>query len=324
MHLYSQKLSVVVPCYNEEQTLEAFCKELFSAFKRLQTTYSTLDFEVVFVNDGSKDKTLKMIKNTPKETGLSSISRVYYLSFSRNFGKEAGMYAGLQATTGDYITLMDADLQDPPSLLPEMFSKLLTNEFDSVAMRRVSREGEPPVRSFFAKIFYKIINKISDADIVDGARDYRLMTRQMVDAVLSLHERNRFTKGIFGWVGFRTFWFEYEHTDRIAGETKFRFWSLFKYAIEGIVSFSSMPLALASAAGVFISLIAVVFMIILLIRAAVFGDPVSGWPSLMCTVLFVGGLQLLGVGILGAYLARTYTETKKRPIYIVKDEGHVE
>ncbi len=319
-----KRLSVVVPCYNEAATLDAFCAALTASFQGISKKYPHISFEVVFINDGSTDATLDLIKTAPQTSGLSVLAQVRYFSFSRNFGKEAGMYAGLTAATGDYVTTMDADLQDPPALLREMLSILFSGQYDSVAMRRVSRKGEPPIRSFFARAFYKLINRISDADIVDGARDFRLMSRQMVDAVLSLQERNRFTKGIFGWVGFKTYWLEYEHTDRIAGETSFSFWSLFKYAIEGIVSFSSTPLAISSAVGIFLSFIAVIFMIVLLVRAAIFGDAVAGWPSLMCTVLFVGGLQLLGIGVLGAYQARTYTETKKRPIYIVKEEGEIE
>lgn len=315
------RISIVVPCYNEESTLSAFSTELKIALQALQTKYPELACEVIFVNDGSRDKTSDLIKTAPCNTGLANEAEVHYIDFSRNYGKEAAMFAGLQKTTGDFVAIMDADLQDPPMLLPKMFDILWNQGCDSVAMRRVSRKGEPPIRSFFARVFYKVINKISDVDIVDGARDYRLMTRQMTDAVLSLHERNRFTKGIFGWVGFETYWFEYENTSRIAGESKFTFWSLCKYATQGITSFSSVPLAGASVAGVLLSFIAIIFMLVVIVRAMLFGDPVAGWPSLMCVILFVGSLQLLGIGILGTYLARTYTETKQRPLYVIKAEG---
>ena len=245
---------------------------------------------------------------------------MHYLSFSRNFGKEAAIYAGLQHAKGDFVVLMDADLQDPPALLDEMYTAITEEGYDSVATRRVSRKGEPPIRSFFARMFYKLINKISKADIVDGARDYRLMTRQMVDAILSMSEYNRFSKGIFGWVGFRTKWLAYENVERVAGETKWSFWKLFLYSMEGIIAFSTTPLALASVFGFLLCLVAVVAVLFIIVRTLVWGDPVSGWPSLVCIITFIGGIQLFCMGILGQYLAKTYLETKKRPIYILREE----
>lgn len=279
----------------------------------MSTTFQ-LDFEILFINDGSHDKTLQILRRAAQED-----KRIRYISFARNFGKEAAMYAGFQNCTGDYAAVMDADMQDPPSLLPEMYQALQSGEYDSVATRRVTRKGEPPIRSFFARCFYKLINRISDADIVDGARDFRLMTRQMVDAILSMTEYNRFSKGIFGWVGFRTKWLPYENVERVAGETKWSFWKLFLYSLEGITAFSTAPLAIASIAGILLCIVALLFVCVVLVKTLAFGDAVGGWPSMMCVILFLGGVQLFCMGILGQYLAKTYLETKKRPIYIVQE-----
>ena len=273
-----------------------------------------LDVEVIYVDDGSKDRTVEEVKKL-RETS----ERVHLISFSRNFGKEAGIYAGFQKAKGDYVVMMDADLQDPPSLLPEMFS-YIEKGYDSVATRRVSRKGEPPIRSFFARMFYKIMNKISQTDIVDGARDYRLMTRQVVDAILSMCEYNRFSKGIFGWVGFETKWLEYENVERVHGETKWNFWKLFLYSIEGITAFSTAPLAIASFMGVVFCMIAFAAILFIIVRTLIWGDPVGGWPSLVCIICLVSGVQLLCLGIVGQYLSKTYMEVKQRPIYLVKEE----
>ena len=279
----------------------------------MSTTFQ-LDFEILFINDGSRDKTLQILRRAAQED-----KRIRYISFARNFGKEAAMYAGFQNCTGDYAAVMDADMQDPPSLLPEMYQALQSGEYDSVATRRVTRKGEPPIRSFFARCFYKLINRISDADIVDGARDFRLMTRQMVDAILSMTEYNRFSKGIFGWVGFRTKWLPYENVERVAGETKWSFWKLFLYSLEGITAFSTAPLAIASIAGILLCIVALLFVCVVLVKTLAFGDAVGGWPSMMCVILFLGGVQLFCMGILGQYLAKTSLETKKRPSYIVQE-----
>ena len=273
-----------------------------------------LDVEVIYVDDGSKDNTVEEVKKL-----RAKAEHVHLISFSRNFGKEAGIYAGFQKAKGDYVVMMDADLQDPPSLLPEMFS-YIEEGYDSVATRRVSRKGEPPIRSFFARMFYKIMNRISQADIVDGARDYRLMTRQVVDAILSMCEYNRFSKGIFGWVGYKTKWLEYENVERVHGETKWNFWKLFLYSIEGITAFSTAPLAIASLIGVCFCLIAFITIIIIIVKTVLWGDPVGGWPSLVCIICLISGVQLLCLGIVGQYLSRTYMEVKKRPIYLVKEE----
>ena len=270
--------------------------------------------ELIFINDGSKDNTLSVLRDFAKND-----PSVRYLSFSRNFGKEAAMYAGLKHATGGYVALMDADLQHPPSMLSEMYEGLQSGEYDCVAARRMNRNGEPPLRSFFARCFYKLINKISDTEIVDGACDFRMMTRQMVDAILSMGEYNRFSKGIFGWVGFRTKWLPYENVERVAGETKWSFWSLLLYSMQGIVGFSTVPLALASVLGVVLCVIALIMVIYIIIKTLLFGDPVSGWPSLACMVMFMGGIQLFCIGILGQYLAKTYLETKHRPIYILAE-----
>ena len=269
-------------------------------------------FEYLFVNDGSKDNTLNILKDLAKKD-----DRVIYLSLSRNFGKESAMYAGFCNAKGDYITTMDADMQDPPSLLPKMLEIIESGEYDSVATRRVSRKGEPPIRSFFARLFYKIINRISDADIVDGARDYRLMKREMVDAIIAMGEYNRFSKGIFGWIGFKTYWMQYENIERVAGETKWSFWKLFKYSLDGIINFSQAPLSVASWSGIILTLFSFIFIIFVIVRKIIFGDPVAGWPSLVCIITFIGGIQLFCMGIIGQYLSKTYLEVKKRPHYII-------
>lgn len=308
-----ERVTMVIPCYNEQEALPYFLKEIRLVADRMSAAKDVV-FEFLFVNDGSKDRTLDILR----EAALVD-KRVRYISFSRNFGKEAAMYAGLKNATGDYVAIMDADMQDPPALLPEMYEALQSGEYDSVATRRVDRKGEPPVRSFFARGFYKIINRISDADIVDGARDFRLMKRQMVDAILSMNEYNRFSKGIFGWVGFRTKWLPYENVERVAGETKWSFWKLFKYSLQGIIAFSTAPLAIASVLGVILCFAAFLMIVVIVVKTLAFGDPVGGWPSLACITLFLGGIQLLCIGILGQYLAKTYLEAKHRPIYIVAE-----
>ena len=305
-----ETISVIVPCYYEQESLPYFYKEIDKVSKEMKE----VSFEFIFVNDGSKDKTLSILKEY-----ASRDERVKYISFSRNFGKEAAIYAGFEACKGDYVTLMDADLQDPPSLLPTMYKAIKEEGYDSVATRRATRKGEPPVRSFFAKMFYKIINRISDADIVDGARDYRLMSRAMVDTILSMGEYNRFSKGIFGWIGFDTKWIEYENVERVAGETKWSFWKLFKYSLEGITAFSIEPLQIASVFGIIFSFIALIMIIVIIVRTLIFGDPTSGWPSLVCIIMLIGGIQLICIGILGQYLSKTYLETKHRPIYVTKE-----
>ena len=305
-----EKISVIVPCFNEEDSLPFFYEEI----NKVSNEMNEVSFEFLFVDDGSKDRTLSILKEYAFKD-----ERVKYISFSRNFGKEAAIYAGLKNSCGDYVVIMDADLQDPPSLLPKMYQAVSEEGYDSAATRRVSRKGEPPVRSFFARLFYKIMNRISDADIMDGARDYRLMNRKMVDAILSMCEYNRFSKGIFGWIGFDTKWIEYENVERVAGETKWSFWKLFKYSIEGITAFSIEPLQIASVFGVLFSFIALIMIIVIIVRTLVFGDPTSGWPSLVCIIMLIGGIQLLCIGILGQYLAKTYLETKNRPIYISKE-----
>ena len=305
-----EKISVIVSCYNEEESIPLFYKEMNSVSKQMDY----VDFEFMFVNDGSSDNTLNELKDLAHKD-----NRVRFISFSRNFGKEAAMYAGLEHVTGDYITLMDADLQDPPSMLPVMYKYIKENDYDQVGTRRVTRKGEPPIRSFFARMFYKIINKMSKVEMVDGARDYRLMTRQVVDSILQLKEYNRYSKGLFSFVGFKTKWLEYENVQRVAGETKWSFWKLFKYAIEGIVAFTTAPLSMAAILGVIICLIAFIGIIVIIVKTLAFGDPTGGWPSMVCILLFVSGIQLLCMGIIGQYLAKTYLETKKRPIYIIKE-----
>lgn len=306
------KISIVIPCYNEEQALPLFHKEIE---KIVKTDFENIEIEYIFVNDGSKDKTLDIIRELSKKD-----NKIRYISFSRNFGKEAAMFAGLEASTGNYITLMDSDLQDPPSLLKKMYDILVENkEYDSVGTRRVTRKGEPLIRSFFAKIFYKLINKISKIEMVDGARDYRLMNRQMVDAIISLKEYNRYSKGLFSFVGFETKWIEYENIERVAGETKWSFWKLFKYALEGITAFSVTPLILSSLIGLVFCIVAFILILIIIIKTIVFSDPTDGWPSLVCIIFFVSGVQLFSLGIIGQYLSKTYLEVKNRPIYIIKE-----
>lgn len=305
-------LTAIVPCYNEEENVRDFYDEFIKNKDFFQSR--ELDYEILFIDDGSKDNTVSEVKK------LKEIDpKVRLVSFSRNFGKEAGIYAGLDKSKGDYVVFMDADLQDPPSLLPEML-KYIEEGYDSVATRRVTRKGEPPIRSFFARNFYKLMKKMSKTEVVDGARDYRLMTRQVADAILSMQEYNRFTKGIFGWVGFETKWIEFENVERRKGETKWSFWSLFIYALEGITSFSTAPLALAAFVGAFFCVVAFVAIIFVIVRAAIFGDPTSGWPSLVCIILLIAGVQLFCIGIVGQYLAKTYLEVKRRPIYIIKEE----
>lgn len=305
-------LSVIVPCYNEEENIFDFYNELMKNEPFLKKR--GLDVELIYIDDGSKDKTVEKIKEL-----IQKDTRVHLLSFSRNFGKEAALYAGLKKAKGDYVVLMDSDLQDPPSLLPDML-RYIDEGYDSVATRRVTRKGEPVIRSWFARMFYKIMNHISRTEIVDGARDYRLMTRQVVDAILSMTEYNRFTKGIFGWVGYETKWLEYENIERKKGETKWSFWKLFLYSIDGITAFSTVPLAIASIMGVLFCVFAFLFIIVIIVRKLIFGDPTSGWPSLVCIILLVSGVQLFCLGIVGQYLSKTYMEVKRRPIYLVKEE----
>lgn len=306
-------LSIVVPCYNEQEALPYFYKEICRVAEQMKSSHGA-DFEFIFVDDGSKDKTLSIARELHKQD-----ARVRYISFSRNFGKEAGILAGLEASKGDYVAMMDADLQDPPALLPQMLDALLKEDYDCAATRRTNRKGEPPIRSFFARMFYKIINRLSDADIVDGARDYRLMRRRMVDAILALPEYNRFSKGIFGWVGFKTKWLEYVNVERVAGETKWSFWKLFLYSLEGIVAFTTAPLALASLIGIVFCVLAFVMILFIIVRTLLFGDPTSGWPSLVCIIFLCSGVQLFCMGVLGQYLAKTYMEVKHRPVYIVRE-----
>lgn len=303
-------VTLIVPCYNEEASLPIFYNEVCTVAESI----SDYDVSLLLVNDGSKDKTLSIMRELSQKD-----ARVRYISFSRNFGKEAAMYAGFCNAKGDYVAVMDADMQDPPSLLPQMLEILESGEYDSVATRRVTREGEPPIRSFFARMFYRIINKISDADIVDGARDFRLMKREMVDAIVAMCEYNRFSKGIFGWIGFKTHWLPYKNIERVAGETKWNFWSLFKYSIDGIVNFSQAPLSIASLMGLFLTLVSFFAVLFIVVRRLLFGDPVAGWASTACIILFMGGLQLLCMGIMGQYMAKTYLEVKKRPHYIIAE-----
>lgn len=303
-------LSVVAPCYNEEEALPYFYQEITKIAKEMKE----VNFEFILVNDGSKDATLETMKELS-----SRDKRVRYISFSRNFGKEAAMYAGLEAARGDYITLMDVDLQDPPELLKEMYQGITEEGYDCIGTRRVTRKGEPPIRSFFARMFYRLINKMSKVQLVDGARDYRLMTRQMVDAILSLKEYKRFSKGLFSFVGFKTKWLEYENVERVAGETTWNFWKLFIYAIDGITAFSTAPLVMSAVIGIIFCLISFILIVLIILKTMIYGDPVSGWPSLVCIIFMVSGIQLFCMGIMGQYLANTYLETKKRPIYIIKE-----
>lgn len=305
-------LSIIVPCYNEEENVSYFYEELIK-----NDTYFAaegVDLEILYVDDGSKDRTVEEVKKLRERD-----ERVHLLSFSRNFGKESAMYAGLENAKGDFVAIMDVDLQDPPSLLPEMFEQIKQG-YDSVATRRVTRKGEPPIRSFFARCFYRLMKKISKTEIMDGARDFRLMKRSMVDAIVSMTEYNRFTKGIFGWVGFKTKWIEFENVERVKGETKWSFWKLFIYSLDGIMAFSTVPLMISSVLGVLFCLLAFAMIIFIIVRKILFGDPVSGWPSLVCIILMVSGVQFFCTGILGQYLAKTYMEVKRRPIYILREK----
>lgn len=305
-----EKISIIVPCYNEEEAMPLFYDEIC----KTASTFDKVDFEFIFVNDGSRDRTLEVARDLAKKD-----KRVRYISFSRNFGKEAAMLAGLEYSVGDYVAIMDADLQDPPSMLHDMYDGIKNEGYDCVATRRVSRKGEPPIRSFFAKCYYKLINKISNTEIVDGARDYRLMSRQMVNSILSLKEYNRFSKGIFSWVGYNTKWLEYKNVERVAGTTKWNFWKLFLYSLESIVAFSTVPLAISSIIGILFFLISMIMIVFIIVRTLTFGDPVAGWPSLVCIIFFVSGVQLFCVGIIGQYLSKLYLEVKGRPVYIVKE-----
>ena len=306
------KVSIVVPMYNEQESLGILYQEL----NRVTDTIKDYEFEYLFVNDGSKDNTLQEIQRL-----ATADDRVRYVSFSRNFGKEAALYAGLSNADGDYIATMDADLQDPPSLLPRMLAMIESQDCDNVATRRVNRKGEPPIRSFFARCFYKLMRRLSNIDIADGARDYRLMSRAMVDSILSVSEYNRFSKGIFAWVGYETRWLEFENVERSAGETKWSFWKLVRYSIDGIINFSNTPLQISSYLGMILTIVSFIAIIVEVIRALVFGDPVAGWPSLVCIITFIGGIELFCMGIMGQYIAKTYMEVKHRPHYIVKESN---
>ena len=307
-----EKITLIVPCYNEEEVLPLFYQEV----TRVAGLMEAYDFEFLFVDDGSRDGTMQVIRSLAQQD-----ERVKYVSFSRNFGKESAMYAGFTHAGGDYVAVMDADLQDPPALLPQMMDAIVNEGYDSVATRRVTRKGEPPIRSFFARCFYKLMRRISKTEMVDGARDYRLMTRQFVNSLLELGEYNRFSKGLYGWVGYKTKWLEYENVERAAGETKWSFWKLLLYSIEGIVAFSAAPLAIAAVSGILCCVLALLFILFIIVRTLMFGDPVAGWPSLVCIILLIGGLQLLSIGILGEYLAKTYLEVKNRPIFICKESN---
>lgn len=313
-----KKLSIIVPCYNEEEVLPLFYAEITRVMDEMKRTYAELTFELLFIDDGSRDKTLTQLRELATKD-----QRVRYISFSRNFGKEAGMFAGLENATGDFVVVMDADLQHPPSFLPEMYSYVRDGEYDCATTRRVSRKGESKVRSWFARKFYRIMNKISQTEIVDGAQDFRFMSRQMVDAILSMREYNRFSKGIFSWVGFKTKYIEYENVERAAGTTAWSFWSLFRYSLEGIFAFSTAPLAIASVLGLVSCVIAFLMMIWIIIKTLAFGEAVAGFPSIMCAIFLLGGLQMFCIGVLGQYLSKTYLETKQRPIYIVRETEQI-
>ena len=311
-------LSIVVPCYNEQEVLPMFYDEITKVTDNMAKTYPELEFEYLFINDGSKDNTLNILRTLSERD-----KRVRYISFSRNFGKESGMYAGLQNAKGDFIVVMDADLQHPPAFLPEMYSYVRDGEYDCATTRRVSRKGESKIRSWFARKFYKIMNKISQTEIVDGAQDFRFMSRQMVDAILDMSEYNRFSKGIFSWVGFNTRYIEYENVERPAGTSSWSFWGLFKYSLEGIMAFSTAPLAISSLLGIVSCIIAFILMIITVIKTLAFGEDVAGYPTTICVIFLLSGLQLFCTGILGQYLSKTYLETKNRPIYITKETEEI-
>ena len=313
-----KKLSIIVPCYNEEEVLPLFYAEITRVMDEMKRTYAELTFELLFIDDGSRDKTLTQLREL-----ASKDQRVRDISFARKFGKEAGRFAGLENATGDFVVVMDADLQHPPSFLPEMYSYVRDGEYDCATTRRVSRKGESKIRSWFARKFYRIMNKISQTEIVDGAQDFRFMSRQMVDAILSMREYNRFSKGIFSWVGFKTKYIEYENVERAAGTTAWSFWSLFRYSLEGIFAFSTAPLALASVLGLVSCVIAFLMMIWIIIKTLAFGEAVAGFPSIMCAIFLLGGLQLFCIGVLGQYLSKTYLETKRRPIYIVRETEQI-
>lgn len=312
----NEMISVVVPCFNEQEALPSFISELNRVAINMESEFSQLSFEVILVNDGSTDDTLTIIK---KYLFQDLNLKIHFISFSRNFGKEAALLAGLRFSSGDLVAVMDADMQDPPAMLKTMYLELCQSGCDQVAACRTNRVGESAIRSWFARLFYRLINKISDTNIADGARDFRLMTRQVVDSVLSLSERNRFSKGIFDWVGFRTHWVKYENIERVAGSSKWSFWQLMHYATEGITAFSEAPLQIASIAGIVMFIFSLLSVAIIAVRASVFGDPVAGWPSLACIILFVGGIQLMCLGVVGRYLANVYVETKARPLYLVAE-----
>lgn len=307
-------ISVIVPCYNEQEVLPLYYNEMNKIMAQMKAEHDDIDFELLFINDGSKDNTLKMLRELSEKD-----KRVRYISFSRNFGKEAGMYAGLENARGDYVVIMDADLQHPPAFIPAMYNYVSKEGYDCATTRRVSRKGESKIRSWFAMKFYKIMNKISQTEIVDGAQDFRFMTRQMVDAIISMKEYNRFSKGIFSWVGFNVKYIEYENVERAAGTTAWSFWKLFMYSLEGIFAFSTAPLALASLLGILSCLVAFIWIIVIIVKTLVFGESVQGFPTIMCAIFFIGGLQLFCTGILGQYLSKTYLETKNRPIYIISE-----
>ncbi|WP_276747417.1 glycosyltransferase family 2 protein [Ruminococcus champanellensis] len=313
-----KKLSIIVPCYNEEEVLPLFYAEITRVMDEMKRTYAELTFELLFIDDGSRDKTLTQLRELATKD-----QRVRYISFSRNFGKEAGMFAGLENATGDFVVVMDADLQHPPSFLPEMYSYVRDGEYDCATTRRVSRKGESKVRSWFARKFYRIMNKISQTEIVDGAQDFRFMSRQMVDAILSMREYNRFSKGIFSWVGFKTKYIEYENVERAAGTTAWPVWSLIRQSLGGMFAFSTAPLAIASVLGLVSCVIAFLMMIWIIIKTLAFGEAVAGFPSIMCAIFLLGGLQLFCIGVLGQYLSKTYLETKQRPIYIVRETEQI-
>ena len=308
-----QKLSCIIPCYNEEAALPYFLQEIRKVADNMSTTFQ-LDFEILFINDGSRDKTLQILRQAAQED-----KRIRYISFARNFGKEAAMYAGFQNYTGDYAVVMDADLQHPPAMLADMYRALTEEHYDIAAARRVDRKGEPAIRSFFARCFYKIINKISKAEFVDGASDFRMLNRQAINALLEMKEYNRFSKGIFGWIGFKTKWIPYENVERVAGETTWSFWNLLLYSLEGFVAFTTIPLSIASVMGIVFCIIALLWMVGIILKTLIFGDPVAGFPTLACLLLLIGGSIQLSLGIIGQYLAKTYLETKQRPIYIVQE-----
>lgn len=308
-------ITAIVPCYNEEEAIPFFYDEMLKTIDIMTKRWPELTFELLFIDDGSTDNTMGVLRELRKKD-----ERVRFVSFSRNFGKEAGIYAGLDKSKGDYVVIMDADLQDPPALLPDMFSGIVDEGFDSVATRRVTRKGEPPIRSFFARMFYKMINAMSKTEIVDGARDYRIMTRTMVNAILSVREYNRFTKGIYGWVGFKTKWLEYENVERVAGESKWSFWKLFVYALEGIIAYSTLPLSIATIGGLFMAVVAALMIVVVIVRQFCGVYSAYGWASSVCIMLLIGGIQLFSIGIVGQYLGKTYLETKNRPIYISREE----